>query len=222
MSVSDAAGAVLCAKCLVELFEDGEKFRARPYRDQGGVWTIGTGLTRINGQRVGPTTAAITPAEDNANVEADIAHWLDVVERLITVELSAIQAAALVSLAYNCGQAPLLSDGNVGLALNRGEYLSAADAFRAWNRVHGVVADGLVVRREVERLVFLGVLDPLDRSALLAAQQQSYRAVKGAEALEQLVHGAAATPTPTRAVTSGLSSSEPTADELMNIYNPGV
>ncbi len=210
MSVSDVAGAVRRAICLVELFEDGGKFRERPYRDQGGVWTIGTGLTRINGQRVGPTTTAITPSDDNANVEADITRWLDVVERLITVELSATQAAALVSLAYNCGEGPLVREGNVGHALNRGEYLIAADAFRLWNHVHGVVADGLVVRREVERQVFLGELDPFDRSALLAAQQQSYRAVKDAEALEQLVQGAAATPP--RAVTNGLSLSEPTAD----------
>ena len=220
MSVSDAGGAVRCAICLVELFEDGGKFRERPYRDQGGVWTIGTGLTRVNGVRVGPATPLITPSADQSNVDADIMYWLDAVDRLINVALSATQAAALVSLAFNCGEAPLLSDGNVGRALNCGEYLRAADDFRSWNHVHGVVVDGLVIRREVERLVFLGDLDPLDRSALLAAQQKFYRAVKGDEAHAQLV-GRASAPTPS-AGTSGLPACEPTADELMNIYNPGV
>lgn len=218
MSVLDASGAARRAVCLIELFEDGGKFRDHPYRDQGGTWTIGTGLTTIDGRRVGPTTGMITQSEDDADVAATVDYWLKVVERLIAVDLSAVQAAALVSLAYNCGEAPLLSTANVGYALIRGEYLRAANAFSAWCHVRGVVVDGLVIRRDVERQVFLGELDPLDRAALLAAQEKYYRAIKRANGAAKSAGASVKTTSPNAA--GGPASTEPTADELMNIYNP--
>jgi lysozyme len=126
-----------------------ESFSAGPYLDEGGVWTIGYGHT----QDVTKDSPAITQGEGEELLRQDLTVAENSVEKLVKVTLSDNQYAALVSLVYNAGSAPLVR--MLGAKLNRGDYAGAADEFLRWRIVDGLVSDGLVRRRNAERALFL-------------------------------------------------------------------
>ncbi len=132
----------------LELIKSFESFRSEPYEDEVDVWTIGYGHT----QNVGRTTAAVTQVQAEQLLREDIAAAEDSVCRLVTVGLSDNQYAAVVSLVYNTGTAPLRR--MLGVKLNAGDYAGAAREFIRWRLAGGLVSDGLVRRREAERALF--------------------------------------------------------------------
>lgn len=119
-----------------------------PYQDGGGVWTQGYGHTR------GITASSSAITEDEAlQLLADDLQTAEVeVSRIIRVSLNDNQFAALVSLVFNCGSAPLLM--TLGKKLNSGDYDGAGDSFLVWDHIGGVVSDGLERRREAEKELF--------------------------------------------------------------------
>lgn len=138
----------------LELIKSFEQFRSHPYQDQAGVWTIGYGST----YGVTADTAPITKAQAVELLNCDVANAERAVSRGIRTTLNDNQYAALVSLVFNCGNAPLL--GTLGRYLNQQvspNYAVAADEFLKWNHVDGRVSAGLTRRREAERDLFLTV-----------------------------------------------------------------
>lgn len=130
---SQVAGVTLpaLAATLIQVFE-GCKLTA--YQDSGGVWSIGYGTTRINGQ---PVTAGMTiTAEQAAEYLAkDQAGLFSMVAGRPLLE-----AAALVSFGYNCGAMTLQG------VLRNGTHLGVFVHDRAGNTL-----PGLVSRRNLEQ-----------------------------------------------------------------------
>lgn len=125
-----------------------EGFRARVYRDSGGVWTIGYGHTR----GVDAHTPVISEEQAMLLLREDAERAAEMVRRLVHVALTKHQFAALVSLVFNTGPAPLL--GTMGRRLNAGDYKSAAKEFDRWVYAGGKKLPGLMRRRKIEREMF--------------------------------------------------------------------
>lgn len=126
-----------------------ESFRAEPYRDESGVWTIGYGHTEDVTQESQP----VTTEEARGLLQEDLRVAESTVCRLVKVALSDNQYAALVSLVFNTGQAPL--SRTLGAKLNAGDYAAAGQEFLRWRLSGGMVSDGLARRREAERELFM-------------------------------------------------------------------
>lgn len=133
----------------LSLIKSFEGFSAVPYADTGGVWTIGYGHTR----EVTPNTPPISQESAQVLLQEDLSTAQNEVVRLIKVSLTDNQFAALVSLVFNCGSAPLLK--TLGAKLNAEDYAGAADEFLKWDHDNGKVVDGLARRRSAERDLFL-------------------------------------------------------------------
>jgi lysozyme len=132
-----------------------EGFRRRPYFDVGGVVTVGHGTTRGWDNR--PLTmdmAPITRADAEAFLERDVVATENFVSRLVKVGLNENEYSALVSFTYNVG-AGNLQRSKLRMKLNRGNRAGAADEFQWWRRAAGRIYRGLVIRRSMERGLFL-------------------------------------------------------------------
>jgi lysozyme len=136
-----------------DLIRQEESFRAEPYQDDAGVWTIGYGHTgRLDG----------VPVEDHSPVseeyarevlEEDIEEFEADVRRLVTAPLTELQFAALVCFVFNLGATNLASSTLLRL-LNRGDYEGAAWEFRKWRIAGGTIMPGLITRRGREEQLF--------------------------------------------------------------------
>jgi lysozyme len=133
------------------LIKASEGFRADPYQDSTGKWTIGYGHT-LN---VSQATSPINKMQAEAFLSQDLAGAQVSVERLVQVSLTDNQYAALVSLVFNVGTAPLRK--TLGEKLNAGDYAGAADEFNKWIYAGGMSSAGLVARRAAEKSLFISV-----------------------------------------------------------------
>lgn len=131
-----------------DLIKHFEGFEDKPYLDQGGVATIGYGHTK----GVTMESPVCTQAQAEEWLDDDLQDAMDAVDDAVTIGLTDNQYAALVSLVFNCGPAPL--KGTLGRVLNTGDYTGAAMQFPAWDHVHGIVNDGLLKRRQAEMKLF--------------------------------------------------------------------
>lgn len=135
----------------LELIKSFEGFSAYPYQDSAGVWTIGYGHTK----KVNSWSSPVTEEEAGDLLRADLADAEADVEAQITAALNDNQFAALVSLVFNAGTAPL--ERTLGTLLNSGDYEGAADEFLKWDHVDGRLSAGLARRREAERGLFVSI-----------------------------------------------------------------
>jgi len=139
----------------VSLVASFEGFRARPYQDLGGVWTIGYGSTYLlSGKPVTASTPALSEATAAALLRNVLVSFWDTVERLVKVPLTDRQGAAVLSLVYNIGETAF-SRSTLLKKLNAGDLKGAADEFPKWNLIKGKVSRGLSQRRAKERNLFL-------------------------------------------------------------------
>jgi lysozyme len=141
------------AASIIAIFE-GKKLKA--YKDQGGVWTIGFGSTyNIDEKR---------PVKEGDTIDETTAiRWLNTIagdlqnqiKKVITVSVNQNQLDSLTSLAYNIG----LSAFKKSTLLKRlnANYLKIqiADEFLRWNKLNGLINQGLSNRRSKERELFL-------------------------------------------------------------------
>ena len=87
----------------ITLLTTFENFRDKAYRCQAGVWTIGWGTTRVNGQPVREGMTC-TPSQAMQWKATDIAASESALARLLpSVKLEPHQHDAVVSFIYNCG-----------------------------------------------------------------------------------------------------------------------
>lgn len=162
--MSGPASALDIATSLVCGFEG---FRAAPYQDTAGVWTIGYGSIRIDGAPVIHNTPPITEATARALMQAELAPICVTVAQHAPSDATPNQIAACASFSYNEGIRAFLGSTLLADWLD-GEPGTAAGQFGEWIYDHNPVTHqlvevpGLRSRRERERAVFLGgaVLPP--------------------------------------------------------------
>lgn len=138
------------------LIKESEGLRLEPYRDTGGVWTVGYGHTR------GVTEFThCTPEIAESWLEADLQSAEEAVGELVKVKLTDNQFAALVCFVFNVGRGTDEHDpphykrtgfkGSTLLRkLNEGGYTLVPACLRSWIFDNGKVIPGLVKRRNAE------------------------------------------------------------------------
>lgn len=134
----------------VALVREFEGCRLDAYRCPAGIPTIGYGATGPD-IRMGMKW---TQEEADERLAEDLARFAEGVERLVLVDLTDNQFAALVSFAYNVGLGAL-AGSTLLRKLNADDFQGAADQFARWNKGGGRVLPGLVRRRAAERDLFL-------------------------------------------------------------------
>lgn len=120
---------------LEQLLVEEEGFRANPYLDSAGVWTIGCGTTRINGQPVTSLTLACTQEEAISFLAKDLTWVYNTILHNVKVALTRNQRTALGSLIYNIG-GPNFCSSSVLRYLNLANYILAATHILDWNKAH--------------------------------------------------------------------------------------
>jgi lysozyme len=132
-----------------KLLESFEGLSLNAYLDQRGILTIGFGHTA--GVDPGDTCTA---AEADAFLEDDLKTAEGAVSACVHYPLNQNQFDSLVSLCYNIGAGAFGKSTLVSL-LNQGAVAGAANQFLVWNRVSGVINQGLLNRRMIEKKLFL-------------------------------------------------------------------
>lgn len=128
-----------------------ESCRLTAYLDSGGVPTVGWGAT-------GPGIVAGT-VWTQAEADQDLIRRVGNVETVISMKtaqlrLTAQQAAALISFAYNVGLGAFSGSTLLKYVLSQ-EWTLAAKEFEKWDRAGGVESRGLLKRRYYEAALFL-------------------------------------------------------------------
>lgn len=138
----------------VDLICEFEGKRLVAYDDGVGIWTIGFGTIKYpNGVRVKKgDTCTLDQAKEY--MRHDLIEFEYTVNSSVKVPLNHNQFDALVSLAYNIGSNAFKSSTLVK-KLNTGDYQGAADQFNVWVNAGGKRMQGLVNRRDREKLLFL-------------------------------------------------------------------
>ena len=139
------------------LIKHYESCYLKAYKDGGGVITIGYGHTGFIKGRDLLISDVITQAEADALLLADLIIAQKAVNQLVIVPLSQNQFDALVSFAFNVGVGDRGFKGSTLLScLNSKAYNTAAEEFKKWIRDnHGNVEQGLIKRRNSEKILFL-------------------------------------------------------------------
>jgi lysozyme len=141
----------------LELIREFEGLRTSAYPDPAHGWrvpTIGIGHTSAAGPPEVYMGLTITEEEAYDILSRDLAGVEDQVRKLVRVPLNENQFGALVSFTFNLG-AGNLQRSTLLKKLNKGNYEGAAAEFGKWVYAGGEKLNGLVRRREAERLLFL-------------------------------------------------------------------
>jgi len=101
--------------------ERDEGFRARPYQDSRGVWTVGYGFNLQSGVPLSPFLAGEIMREHVSIFITDLNNRLPWVR-----QLSAPRFGVLINMAYNMGIWGLMSFKRMLKALEREDYPTAA------------------------------------------------------------------------------------------------
>ncbi len=139
----------------LNLIEQFEGCKLKPYLDVAGIPTIGIGTTRYpDGTAVTMQDPPITKVQAYEFLKSHLDKNCQDVESKVKVSVNDNQFAALVSFVYNVGIGAFTSS-TLLKKLNSGDMPGAADQFLKWNRAGGVVVAGLTRRRQAERTLFL-------------------------------------------------------------------
>lgn len=141
---------------IAELLCTEEGFKATPYQDCAGVWTVGFGFTgKMHDGR---------DVKDVRNLSLDVAkqelayRLTDLLDELKAlcgdVELTENQASALASIAYNVGSTAL-SKSMLIRKIKAKDFIGASDEFQRWALCGGKPMRGLKLRRHREAILFL-------------------------------------------------------------------
>lgn len=136
-----------------KLIKEFEGFRATAYLCPAGVWTVGYGTTRINGNKVTKDTR-VTTEEAEVFLEQDLKQFEDIINKIVVVELTQNQFDALVAFVYNIGVGNF-EKSTLLKKLNIAAYAEAAEQFLRWDKAGGQKLAGLTRRRKAERELFL-------------------------------------------------------------------
>ena len=132
------------------LIKSFEGFRPFVYKDTAGFPTIGYGHKLKPGESF---PSGVTDAEATNLLHTDVATAERAVNTLAKVPLTQGQFDGLCSFTYNLGSGTLERSTLLKL-LNEGKYDEASAQFVLWDHAGGVVSEGLLRRREAERVLF--------------------------------------------------------------------
>ncbi|NHZ78454.1 glycoside hydrolase family protein [Massilia sp. CCM 8695] len=144
MALTNKQRAGWCA-IAVTLVGGFEGLRLAAYADPVGIPTICFGETK--GVRLGQRA---TLAQCDAMLADSLAIANGAVDACIRAPLPDYRRAALVSFAYNVGQANLCGS-TLARKMNAGDALGACDELLRWTLAKGIRLPGLVKRRQAER-----------------------------------------------------------------------
>lgn len=143
----------------LDIIKEREGFREEAYQDTGNVWTIGYGTTAAAGVGITPVRGMKITREQ---AEDYLRKYLVKVEAqvmsLVHVPLNENQFSALCSFVYNLGPTQF-RNSTLLRKLNRKDYAGAATEFDKWVFDNGQRLNGLVIRRKMEKELFLTPVD---------------------------------------------------------------
>ena len=130
-----------------------EGYRAKVYQDSIGVWTIGAGLTTLNGKKVNRYTTA-TASQLKSGI---IKHIKTDLQRLNHIDgfkkLNNNKKRALLSLAYNVGVNAIIK-GSISKGIKTGDNNLITSTILKYNRAGGRALHGLKIRRAKEVKIY--------------------------------------------------------------------
>lgn len=140
----------------LNLIKEFEGLSLKPYLDAVNIPTIGFGSTYYeDGTKVTLKDKPITEERATQLLEF-IANktFSENINKVVKVPLSQNQFDALVSFAYNIGNKNF-NWSTLLKKLNQSDYDGASLEFGRWNQAGGKILNGLVLRRQKEKELFL-------------------------------------------------------------------
>ena len=140
----------------LDLIKQFEGLSLKPYLDAVNIPTIGFGSTYYeDGTKVTLKDKPITEERATELLEF-IANktFSENINKVVKVPLNQNQFDALVSFAYNIGNKNF-NWSTLLKKLNLSDYQGASLEFGRWNQTNGKILNGLVLRRQKERELFL-------------------------------------------------------------------
>src|SRR4051794_39048330 len=146
------------SKAGLEETKSFEGFRARPYKDSGGTWTVGYGETDpkiVRTAWIVPMTRRRASRLLRKRIDRDYGSFVNAMHLPLTQGMY----DALADLAYNKGPGTIRETTRLGRALRARHWKHAANCIREFDRDrNGTQLAGLVRRREANRKRFLADL----------------------------------------------------------------
>lgn len=142
-------------KQTIEIVKRFEGLKLKAYKDPVGIVTIGYGTTARAGVGIKPRMGmTITESEAEWYLAKAIEKFYTNIRHLITAPINDNELVAFLSLAYNIGPSAFKRSSALR-HFNAGNKTKAANSILLWNKARGKVLNGLVKRREAEKLLFL-------------------------------------------------------------------
>lgn len=133
-----------------------EGLRLKPYKDEGGKWTIGFGhLIKPNEQYL-LNSKGITEEKAKELLFKDLEETEKAIKQLVKVPLNKNQFDALVSFVFNVGK-NAFAQSTLLRKINNNQIKDAANEFDRWIYVSGQKSPVLERRREKEKDLFLSI-----------------------------------------------------------------
>ena len=140
----------------LELIKTFEGLSLKPYLDAVNIPTIGFGNTFYENMKK-VTLQDETITEERADSLFNFlvtTNFVNVVNRLVIVDINQNQFDALVSFVYNLGSGNF-EKSTLLKKVNQEDFIGASLEFEKWNRASGKVLNGLTKRRLAEKELFL-------------------------------------------------------------------
>lgn len=140
----------------LNLIKQFEGLSLVPYLCSAGVPTIGWGNTFYeNMKKVTMQDEAITRERADSLFNFLVtSNFVNVVNRLVIVDINQNQFDALVSFVYNLGSGNF-EKSTLLKKVNQSDFIGASLEFEKWNKANGKVLNGLTKRRLAEKELFL-------------------------------------------------------------------
>ncbi|KAF4513807.1 UNVERIFIED_CONTAM: hypothetical protein B566_EDAN011729 [Ephemera danica] len=129
----------------IELLKKFEGCKTTAYKGSDNVWTIGYGHT-------GPEVVEglkITQQQATDYLKSDLTKFENIVSGALNKPVNQNQFDALVVFSYNIGGTAFKNSTALEM-INAGKYDAVPEAMEKWNKVKGVVSQGLQNRRAAE------------------------------------------------------------------------
>jgi len=140
----------------LKLIKKFEGLSLKPYLCSAGIPTIGFGNTFYENMKK-VTLQDETITEERADSLFNFlvtTNFVNVVNRLVIVDINQNQFDALVSFVYNLGSGNF-EKSTLLKKVNQEDFIGASLEFEKWNRASGKVLNGLTKRRLSEKELFL-------------------------------------------------------------------
>lgn len=139
----------------IDILQQLEGFSSNPYKDEGGVWTIGYGTTKYpNGNSVSAKDEKINSETAKSYLINDVSWAVKTVNFGLKVPVNQSQFDALVIFTYNVGKNAFLGSTLLRLINANKDSLAIKDEFLKWIYVKGKVSNGLLKRRTIEQVLY--------------------------------------------------------------------